>query len=126
MTAVGAWTIGLALAYTVVLIAANSLVRRRADRGEGFFVASRSFGPWTVAFCITGLFSGSSYIAIMELSYRTGISAIWYGVAETVQVLLIALLLVKPLRRRMVVTVTGMIGERFGRIARGSPAPSPR
>ena len=119
MTAVGAWTIGLALAYTVVLIAANSLVRRRADRGEGFFVASRSFGPWTVAFCITGLFSGSSYIAIMELSYRTGISAIWYGVAETVQVLLIALLLVKPLRRRMVVTVTGMIGERFGRIAQG-------
>src|SRR5699024_5762815 len=71
--------------------------------------------PLTVAFCITGLFSGSSYIAIVELSYRTGISAIWYGVAETVQVLLIALLLVKPLRKKLVVTVTGIIGERFGR-----------
>nr|WP_255545994.1 sodium:solute symporter family protein [Nesterenkonia sp. E16_10] len=86
----------------------------RSGRG-GFFVSGRSFTPWTVAFCITGLFSGSSYIAIVELSYRTGISAVWYGVAETVQVLLIALLLVKPLREKLVVTVTGIIGDRFGR-----------
>src|SRR5699024_5191689 len=84
-----------------------------------FFVGGRSFSPWTVAFCITGLFSGSSYIAIMELSYRTGISALWYGVAETVQILLIALLLVKPLREKLVVTVTGIIGDRFGRAAKG-------
>ena len=72
-----------------------------------------------MAFCITGLFSGSSYIAIMELSYLTGISALWYGVAETAQILLIALLLVKPLREKLVVTVTGIIGDRFGRLAKG-------
>jgi SSS family solute:Na+ symporter len=89
----------------------------RAGRG-GFFVSGRTFSPLTVAFCITGLFSGSSYIAIVELSYRTGISAIWYGVAETVQILLIALLLVKPLRKKLVVTVTGIIGDRFGRGAK--------
>ncbi len=117
MTAAGAWTLGLAFVYTVALALASRTAHKRADRGEGFFVGSRTFGPWTVAFCITGLFSGSSYIAILELSYRTGISAIWYGVAETVQVLLIALILVKPLRKRLVVTVTGMIGERFGRTA---------
>lgn len=117
MTSAGLWTLGLACGYTILLAVASRAARNRADRGEGFFVGSRTFGPWTVAFCITGLFSGSSYIAIMELSYRTGISAVWYGVAETVQVLLIALILVKPLRERMVVTVTGMIGERFGRNA---------
>lgn len=117
MTSAGLWTLGLAVGYTLLLALTSRAARARADRGEGFFVGSRTFSPWTVAFCITGLFSGSSYIAIMELSYRTGISAIWYGVAETVQVLLIALILVKPLRKRLVVTVTGMIGERFGRKA---------
>lgn len=117
MTNVGIWTIGLALAYTAWLIVGSRLTVARAGRG-GFFVSGRTFSPLTVAFCITGLFSGSSYIAIVELSYRTGISAIWYGVAETVQILLIALLLVKPLRKKLVVTVTGIIGDRFGRGAK--------
>jgi len=117
VTNVGIWTIGLALAYTAWLIAGSRLTVARAGRG-GFFVSGRTFSPLTVAFCITGLFSGSSYIAIVELSYRTGISAIWYGVAETVQILLIALLLVKPLRKKLVVTVTGIIGDRFGRGAK--------
>ena len=114
MTIVGIWTLGLALAYTAWLIVGSRLAVARSGRG-GFFVSGRTFSPLTVAFCITGLFSGSSYIAIVELSYRTGISAVWYGVAETVQVLLIALLLVKPLRQKLVVTVTGIIGDRFGR-----------
>lgn len=120
MTAAGWWTLGLALAYTAwLIIGGRRSVRAAASGRDGFFVGGRTFSPWTVAFCITGLFSGSSYIAIVELSYRTGISAVWYGVAETVQVLLIALLLVKPLRERLVVTVTGIIGDRFGRLAAG-------
>ncbi|MBI6628299.1 sodium:solute symporter family protein [Pontibaca salina] len=122
MTAAGAWTIGLAVIYTVALVVVGRIVlsRRHADgSASGFFVAGRNFSPLTVAFCITGLFSGSSFIAIIELSYRTGISAVWYGVAETVQVLLIAIVLVKPLREKLVVTVSGVIGERFGRVALG-------
>lgn len=99
--------------------------RRRTRRqasgvgGRDFFAGGRRFRPITVAFCITGLFSGSSFIAILELSYHTGVSALWYGVAESVQVLLIAGLLVVPLRERMVVTISGLIGERFGRLALG-------
>lgn len=119
MTAAGLWTVVLALAYTAWLVVGGRIMVRRKETGKGgFFVGGRSFGPWTVAFCITGLFSGSSYIAIVELSYRTGISAVWYGVAETVQIILIALLLVKPLRERLVVTVTGILGDRFGRAAK--------
>lgn len=121
MSAAGLWTIGLAVSYTALLILGGRFAQRRSTLGKtnGFFVGGRTFSPWTVAFCITGLFSGSSYIAIMELSYLTGISALWYGVAETVQILLIALLLVKPLREKLVVTVTGIIGDRFGRLAKG-------
>lgn len=121
MSSAGLWTVGLALSYTALLIVGGRFAQRRSALGKtgGFFVGGRTFSPWTVAFCITGLFSGSSYIAIMELSYLTGISALWYGVAETVQILLIALLLVKPLREKLVVTVTGIIGDRFGRLAKG-------
>lgn len=123
MTTVGLWTLGLAVAYTAWLVVGGRwLVSRSTGTGANFFVSGRSFSPWTVAFCITGLFSGSSYIAIVELSYRTGVSAIWYGVAETVQIILIALLLVKPLRRKLVVTVTGIIGDRFGRAAQAVAA----
>ena len=121
MSAAGLWTIGLAVSYTALLVFGGRLAQRRSTLGKtsGFFVGGRTFSPWTVAFCITGLFSGSSYIAIMELSYRTGVSALWYGVAETVQILLISLLLVKKLREKLVVTVTGIIGDRFGRLAKG-------
>jgi SSS family solute:Na+ symporter len=119
MTPVGAWTIGLALTYTLFLVGAGRLARRRQQAGRDFFAGGRRFRPITVAVCITGLFSGSSFIAILELSYHTGVSAVWYGVAETVQVLLIAGLLVVPFRERMVVTISGLIGERFGRLALG-------
>lgn len=120
MSAVGLWTLGLAAAYTVFLVVANRrlALRPSTDRAAAFFVGGRRFSAWTVAFCITGLFSGSSFISVLELSYLTGVSALWYGVAETVQVLLIALLLVKPLRERLVVTVTGIVGDRFGRAAK--------
>jgi SSS family solute:Na+ symporter len=119
MTGVGAWTIGLALAYTLFLVGAGRVARRRESAGRDFFAGGRRFRPLTVAFCITGLFSGSSFIAILELSYHTGVSAIWYGVAESVQVLLIAGLLVVPFRERMVVTISGLIGDRYGRLALG-------
>lgn len=119
MTATGAWTIGLALAYTSFLVGAGRVARARASANGDFFVGGRTFRPITVAFCITGLFSGSSFIAILELSYKTGVSAVWYGVAESVQIVLIAAVLVVPFRERMIVTVSGLIGDRFGRLALG-------
>src|SRR5690625_1557357 len=118
MTAVGAWTIGLAVAYTLFLVVVGLLARRRSHDG-GFFVGGRGFSPLTVAVCITGLFSGSSFIAIVELSYHTGISAVWYGVAETTQVLLIALLPVVPFRGRMVVIISRLRRGGLGRLALG-------
>ncbi|QGP91568.1 Sodium:solute symporter family protein [Neomoorella glycerini] len=119
MNATGSWVIGLAIVYTAVLIFLGNVVRRRAQSSEGYFVGGRSFRPWMVFVCITGLFSGSSFIAIMELSYVKGISAGWYGVAEMVHVLIIALLLIGNFRKRMMVTISGLIGDHFGRVALG-------
>lgn len=110
---------GLALAYTLLLIGMSQIARKKAQAGEDFFVGGRQFSRWTVAFCITGLFSGSTYIAILELSYLTGISAVWYGVAELTHVLIIALVLIGPFRKRMMVTISGLIGDKYGRMAKG-------
>ncbi|WP_173918212.1 sodium:solute symporter [Halobacillus sp. Marseille-Q1614] len=119
MTSYGIWMILFALLYTLALIIVGNLAKRKASRGEQYFVGGRTFRWWTVAFCITGLFSGSTYISIVELSYLTGISAIWYGVAETVQVLIIALLMIKSFRKKLIVTISGLIGDNFGRTAKG-------
>ncbi len=113
------WMFGLALAYTLLLIVMSQIAKKKAKAGEDFFVGGRKFSRWTVAFCITGLFSGSTYIAILELSYFTGISAIWYGVAELTHVLIIALVLIGPFRKRMMVTISGLIGDKYGRTAKG-------
>ncbi|MFC4386688.1 sodium:solute symporter [Gracilibacillus marinus] len=119
MTSYGIWMIAIALIYTSLLIIVGKIAQKKAASGDNFFVGGRNFRWWTVAFCITGLFSGSTYISIVELSYLTGVSAIWYGIAETIQILIIALLMIKSFRKKMLVTVSGMIGDRYGRAAKG-------
>jgi len=119
MNTYGHWVIGLAVTYTALLILAGRIARRKAETSTGgYFVGGRQFSPLLVALCITGLFSGSTFIAVLELSYLKGVSAAWYGVAETLQVLLIALFLVAPFRERALVTISGLIGDRYGRGAR--------
>lgn len=119
MNTYGHWVIGLAVAYTALLVVAGRIARRKAEAGSGgYFVGGRQFSPLLVALCITGLFSGSTFIAVLELSYLKGVSAAWYGVAETLQVLLIALFLVAPFRERALVTISGLIGDHYGRGAR--------
>ncbi|OLN31825.1 sodium:solute symporter family protein [Desulfosporosinus metallidurans] len=119
MSSYGAWIIGLALVYTTILIILGNIVKKKATSGESYWVGGRNFKPWMVFVCITGLFSGSSFISIMELSYLKGISAGWYGIAEMVHVLIIAVVLIGTFRRRMMVTVSGMIGDTFGRLSMG-------
>src|SRR5699024_9479257 len=80
---------------------------------------NRYFNKWIVAFCITGLFSGSTYISILEMSYLKGISAFWYGVAEIVQIFIIAFLIIRSFRKKMLVTVSGLIGDKYGRASKG-------
>ena len=119
MTEYGVWTIILALGYTFALISAGQIAKRRVTKKDSYFVGNRNFNKWIVAFCITGLFSGSTFISILELSYLTGISAIWYGVAEMVQIFIIALLIIRSFRKKMLVTVSGLIGDTYGRTAKG-------
>src|SRR6516162_3140813 len=119
MNTYGHWVIGLAVAYTALLVIAGRSARRRAEAVTGgYFVGGRQFSPLLVALCVTGLFSGSTFIAVLELSYLKGVSAAWYGVAETLQVLLIALFLVVPFRERALVTISGLIGDHYCRSAR--------
>ncbi len=119
MTEYGVWIIVLAVGYTFALIVAGQLAKRRLTKKDSYFVGNRNFNKWIVAFCITGLFSGSTFISILELSYLSGISAIWYGVAEMLQIFIIAFLIIRSFRKKMLVTVSGLIGDKYGRAAKG-------
>ncbi|TMN21629.1 sodium:solute symporter family protein [Lentibacillus cibarius] len=119
MTSYGVWIIILTVGYTVALIIAGQIAKRRLTNQDSYFVGSRNFNKWIVAFCITGLFSGSTYISILELSYLSGISAVWYGVAEMMQIFIIAFLIIRPFRKKMLVTVSGLIGDTYGRLVKG-------
>lgn len=119
MTSYGVWLIFFAVLYTSALVLVGVISRKKLVQGDGYFVGGRTFNKWIVCFCITGLFSGSTFISVVELSYLTGISAVWYGVAETIQILIIAFVIIGPFRKKFVVTVSGMIGERYGRKALG-------
>ncbi|HEY4549897.1 MAG TPA: sodium:solute symporter family protein [Bacillus sp. (in: firmicutes)] len=119
MSEYGIWILVLAVGYTLVLIIAGQLAKRKINKKDSYFVAGRNFNKWIVAFCITGLFSGSTYISILELSYLSGISAIWYGIAEMVQIFIIGFLIIRSFRKKMMVTVTGLIGDKYGRTALG-------
>jgi len=119
MNSYSLWMFGLALGYTILLVSLGQIMKRRAKQGDDYFVGGRCFGRWTVAFCITGLFSGSTFIAVLELAYLKGVSSMWYGVAELTHVLIIALVLIGPFRRKMMVTISGLIGDKYGRAAKG-------
>ena len=119
MTEYGIWILILAVGYTLALIIAGQLAKRKLTKSDSYFVGNRNFNKWIIACCITGLFSGSTYISILELSYLSGISAVWYGVAEMVQIFIIAFLIIRSFRKKMLVTVSGLIGDRYGRAAKG-------
>jgi len=119
MNEYGIWILVLAVGYTVALIVAGQLAKRKLTKANSYFVGNRYFNKWIVAFCITGLFSGSTYISILEMSYLKGISAFWYGVAEIVQIFIIAFLIIRSFRKKMLVTVSGLIGDKYGRASKG-------
>jgi SSS family solute:Na+ symporter len=50
MNTYGHWVVGLAVAYTAMLVVAGRVARRRAQGGAGnYFVGGRQFSPLLVA-----------------------------------------------------------------------------
>src|SRR5699024_3682914 len=119
MNEYGIWILGLAIGYTVALIVAGQMAKRKLTKANSYFVGNRYFNKWIVAFCITGLFSGSTYISILEMSYLKGISLFWYCVSEIVQNVIFAFLFIRSIWKKMFVTVSGLIGYKYGRASIG-------
>ena len=50
MNTYGHWVVGLAVAYTMLLVIAGRIARRKAEAGiGGYFVGGRQFSPLLVA-----------------------------------------------------------------------------
>lgn len=105
----------IVIVYLVVVLALAVKVRGKTKTLDDYFVGGRSFSLWynTNTMAATAIGSGTT-IGVAGLAYSDGISAGWILVGFAIGFSLIALLIAKPLHRMRSVTMTDVIGARFG------------
>lgn len=104
----------------VIYTAGMLLVARRGQRRGGsvdFLQAGRQFSSRQVFVMISALWCSSIFVVEMETGYLYGLSAIWFGLG-TILMALASGYLLPTLRRLGYLTSSGLIGERFGPVAR--------
>ncbi len=105
------------LIITLVLVVAVGVRSgRRVSNSRDFSVTGRQAGCTLVAGTIMGtLVGGASTIGTAQLAYLHGFSAWWFTLGGGIACFLLGLLFAKPLRRRNLDTVTGLLQEEYGR-----------
>lgn len=106
--------------YLLVVLGLALRIRRRTKTLDDFFVGGRSFSLWynVNTMAATAIGSGTT-IGVAGMAYSGGISAGWILVGYAVGFCLIAFLIAERLHRMRSVTMTDVIGDRFGNRARG-------
>lgn len=109
--------------YLVVVLGLAFTMRKKTKTLDDYFVGGRSFSLWynTNTMAATAIGSGTT-IGVAGMAYADGISAGWILVGFAIGFCLIALLIAKPLHRMKSVTMTDVIGTRFGARARALAA----
>lgn len=110
---------GIVVAYVLGVLALALRLRNRTKTLDDFFVGGRSFSLWynVNTLAATAIGSGTT-IGVAGMAYASGISAGWILVGFAIGFGLIALLIAEPLHRMRSVTMTDVIGDRFGGRAR--------
>ena len=113
--------VGLIVVIYLLAVLGLALKNRHKTKSlDDFFVGGRSFSLWynVNTMAATAIGSGTT-IGVAGLAYSDGISAGWILVGYAVGFCLIALLIAKPLHQMRSVTMTDVVGTRFGDSARG-------
>ncbi|MDA8066932.1 MAG: sodium:solute symporter family protein [Thermaerobacter sp.] len=108
--------------YTLLLIYLGRAGFRRAQAAEHFIHGGRRFGMGYVFFLVAAMWGSWIYGTELETSFLAGVSAFWFGVAVIIMSILVALLLLTPFRELGFITNSGLIGDRFGKVARAISA----
>jgi SSS family transporter len=106
--------------YLVGLLVVGLVTSRRMKRSaEGFFLGSRSVGPWVTAFSfISAYFSSVVIIGGGGFGYQFGMATLWVGATNVVIGTLLAWTLLGARTRRMTgrlgsITMPGFFAQRY-------------
>lgn len=109
--------VGLLVSYTGLLVYLGRLGRKRST-SENFIHGGRQFSAVQVFFMISALWCSWIFVVELETAFLFGVSAVWFGVAVGIMALASVYALATPMRRLSYVTNSGLIGQRFGPVAR--------
>ena len=104
------------LAYTALLVYLGRLGRRKACN-LNFITGGRQFSASQVFFMMSALWCSWIFVVEIESAYLFGISAVWFGVGVGIMAVAGGILMGTPLSKLSYVTTSGVLGERFGRLA---------
>lgn len=112
----------LLIAYTGFLIYLGRLGFKKAQAADHFIHGGRRFGMGYVFVMVAAMWGSWIYGTELETSFLSGVSALWFGVAVIIMSILVAFLLLTPFRKLAFITNSGLIGDRFGKLARAISA----
>jgi SSS family solute:Na+ symporter len=106
--------------YAALVLAAGLAFRRRMRDFADFFLAGRSLSAGLIFVSLTASWFGATSILVTtDEAFRTGARAFWIvGAPAVLTVLVLAAVLVRPLRRLPILTVPDLVELRYGRTVR--------
>lgn len=110
----------IVIVYIVLLFGVSFYVKRRADKNPTeYLFAGRQFGPWLVAFSITGMAVGAaSTVGVAESATKIGLAAGWYNAAWSIGAIVMGLVAAGKYRRLNCTTVPELFERSYDKKAR--------
>jgi len=106
-------------AYLALLFVLGWLARKRARSAEGFYLGSRSVGPWVTAFSfVAAYYSSVVIIGGGGFGYKYGMATLWIGAANVLVGTLLAWMVLGARTRAMTgrlntITMPDFLARRF-------------
>ncbi len=106
--------------YAALVLAAGFAFRKRMGSLADFFLAGRSLPAVLIFVSLTASWFGATSILVTtDEAFRTGIRAVWIvGAPAVLTVLVLAVFLVRPLRKLPIVTIPDLVELKYGRVVR--------
>jgi SSS family solute:Na+ symporter len=107
------------LLYVLVLLGVGLRFPKKLQTFESFFLASRSLGAFPIALSLCASWIGAATLLVStDEAWRDGLGALWIIGIPAVVTLVLFLPLARPLRALSGSTLSDLMEERYGKVAR--------
>lgn len=105
----------LLLFCSIVVLAYMGLMsQKRVKKAEDMSVGGRSFTRWDIFFSLFAFWGGNTISSIVELSFKDGVMAAWFGLARITMLVLILLITGGAFRKLAMITLSSFVSRCFG------------